>query len=68
MRRTARLFTLFALLAAPAACSNPAAPVSAVDADASLDGGTVDCRQNGSGSLVECECRQNGSGNLTDCP
>jgi hypothetical protein len=58
MRRTVKLFALFALLAAPAACSGPAAPTAVPDAAARLDGG-------GTG-VEECN-RQNGSGNL-DCP
>lgn len=58
MRRTFKLFALFAVLSAAAACSNPAAPTATPDAAASLDGG---------GTGVDGCNRQNGSGNL-DCP
>lgn len=61
-----RKILLLATVALLGACADPAARIAAPDAAPSQDG-TVDCRQHGSGSLVECECRQNGSGNL-DCP
>lgn len=60
-----RTMLVLAAVAGLAACADPAARIAAPAAAPGQDG--EDCRQNGSGSLVECECRQNGFGNL-DCP
>jgi hypothetical protein len=63
MTRTLKNLALAGALAA-SACADPAAGITADDAQANQDGGMI-----GSGTVVD-ECRGGylGSGNVVDCP